>query len=172
MSAYLRRLPLPLLLVTISLGVSLLLFSRLMSLASQQPSQEPVAETPQHCYHIYGYLECPWFRRAGCVANEFQKATPGVTLGGKGTQLLSALIHPSRRATSAMANIAEGGEGAIPFFSASARTIVTESLQEPQAHRTSPFIYEGCGSQLSFIGGCVIASHYLVTDVLLDTTHL
>lgn len=93
-SGYIKHLPQTLLICGAACSV-LLLFAMMFS---GSPSDSSAAQAskpapPSICFNIYGYNECPWFRRARCIAEEFKKDRPDVDLRGGGSYTLEELTR-------------------------------------------------------------------------------
>lgn len=74
----------PLFLFFLAACLSVFLFYELLSMQNTSTPAPAVPELPSRCFHIYGYNECPWFRRAQCVAKEFQQAYSDTKIAGNG----------------------------------------------------------------------------------------
>lgn len=103
--AYARLIPLFLFALAASLAVYL--FMQLSAMQRQAAVAASPAEGQGICYHIYGYNECPWFKRARCVAKEFQQTNPSVSVAGEGADFEGCALTRCRSPESAVADAAE-----------------------------------------------------------------
>src|SRR5689334_31580 len=80
--------------------VSVVLFLRLATLPIMSvtpPPTAPPVDASSICFHVHGYTECPWFRRARCVANEFRQTRLDVNVQAEGMPQRDRFITISRR---------------------------------------------------------------------------
>jgi len=87
---------------------------------------KPAEEQPT-CYHIYGFLGCPYFQKAICVGQDLQGEHAKVNVN----------VSVSERST----------------WSKDLKDIVEKHQTEANGHKTCPIVLEGCGKQGRVIGG-------------------
>lgn len=152
----------PLFLFFLAACLSVFLFYELLSMQNTSTPAPAVPELPSRCFHIYGYNECPWFRRAQCVAKEFQQAYSDTKIAGNGNiGPVNSVLTPSSQVSRVCSgkNFCKNKRAHYKTRCVACDSLLADlSHQAAQTHRTSPFVYDGCGNDHSFIGGCALTA--------------